>query len=247
VLLSGFIEFSYMDTTQANHKKKKEVQIEESWKAVLNTEFEKPYFANIKKSLMDDKQKGIAIYPAGPLVFNAFNTTSFNNVKVVILGQDPYHGKGQAHGLSFSVPEGIKAPPSLKNIFKEIQSDLNIEPPEHGNLTTWAKQGVFLLNAMLTVRASQPASHQKIGWQNFTNAVINTLSDKREGLVFMLWGRFAQNKSELIDHTKHLVLKAAHPSPFSAHNGFFGCQHFSKANTYLKAQGLDEIKWDLKV
>lgn len=241
----SFVEFSCMNAKRDNQKSEKQVQIEESWKAVLNSEFDKPYFIEIKKYLMTDKKNGITIFPPGPLIFNAFNTTPFNDVKVVILGQDPYHGKGQAHGLSFSVREDVKAPPSLKNIFKEIQSDINIEPPNHGNLTTWAKQGVFLLNAMLTVRASQPASHQKIGWQNFTNAVIKTLSDNRDHLVFMLWGKFAQNKSELIDNNKHLVLTAAHPSPFSAHNGYFGCKHFSKANAYLKKKGKSEINWNL--
>jgi uracil-DNA glycosylase len=185
------------------------------------------------------------IYPPGSLLFNAFNTTPFEKVKVVLLGQDPYHGKGQAHGLSFSVPEGIKPPPSLINIFKELQSDTGVPIPRHGNLSKWAQQGVLLLNACLTVRENDPLSHSKIGWTQFTDSVISTISATKKNVVFLLWGKYAQEKQALIDETKHLVLKAAHPSPYSANNGFFGCRHFSKANDYLMKNGLDPIDWAL--
>lgn len=221
------------------------VQIEETWKEALSHAFRQPYFKAIKAFLKTEKANGHVIYPPGKQIFNAFNTTPFHQVKVVILGQDPYHGPGQAHGLSFSVPDGVKPPPSLQNIFKEIQTDLNITCSGTGNLTPWAQQGVFLLNAMLTVRAKSPASHQKIGWQDFTNEVIRTLSQQREHLVFLLWGRFAQSKAELIDTEHHLVLTAAHPSPYSANNGFFGCRHFSKTNQYLTNHGQKPIDWSL--
>ena len=221
-------------------------QIHSSWLNALQQEFQKPYFTALKQFLLDEKAKGKTIYPPGSLIFNAFNSTPFDQVKVIILGQDPYHGPGQAHGLSFSVPEGIKPPPSLVNIFKEQKEDLNITVSTNGNLQKWANQGVFLLNAILTVEAKQPASHQKKGWELFTDAVIKTLSDKREGLIFMLWGNFAKGKSALIDDTKHTILQAAHPSPFSAYNGFFGCRHFSKANEILRQQGKMPIDWDLK-
>lgn len=222
----------------------KSVQIEASWKAVLSDEFSKPYFAEIKRALIEEKKQGIQIYPPGPLIFNAFQLTPIHQVKVVVLGQDPYHGKGQAHGLSFSVPDGIKAPPSLKNIYKEIKNNYPaFEIPNSGNLTHWSEQGVFLLNAMLTVQASKPASHQKLGWQNFTDAVIQKLSEQREGLIFLLWGKFAQNKSHLIDSAKHHILTAAHPSPYSATYGFYGCKHFLKANTLLEQQKQQPIKW----
>jgi uracil-DNA glycosylase len=188
---------------------------------------------------------GKTIYPPGSLIFNAFNSTPFDKVKVVILGQDPYHGDGQAHGLCFSVQYGVKPPPSLVNIYKELKSDVGFEIPAHGNLQKWTEQGVFLLNAMLTVEANQPASHQKKGWEEFTNAVIQKLSKERSGLIFMLWGNFAQQKAVLIDETKHTILKAAHPSPFSAYNGFFGCKHFSKTNEILKAKGEEEIDWQV--
>ncbi|MEZ5003428.1 MAG: uracil-DNA glycosylase [Chitinophagales bacterium] len=220
-------------------------QIHDSWLKALNDEFQKPYFASLKQFLLDEKAKGKTIYPPGSLIFNAFNSTPFEQVKVVILGQDPYHGPGQAHGLSFSVPDGIKPPPSLVNIFKEQYQDLNIPISNSGNLQQWANQGVFLLNAILTVEARKPASHQKKGWENFTDAVIQILSDKREGLIFMLWGNFAKSKTSLIDASKHTILTAAHPSPFSAHNGFFGCQHFSKANEILIRQGQSTIDWTL--
>ena len=220
------------------------VQIESSWKVVLRDEFTKPYFLEIATFLKAEKAAGKTIYPPGPLIFNAFKQTPFDDVKVVILGQDPYHGAGQAHGLSFSVPTGIKPPPSLVNIYKEIQSDIGVTMPvNYGDLTTWAQQGVLLLNAILTVRANEPASHSKIGWMNFTDTVIKKISDEKTGIVFLLWGKFAHEKQSLIDETKHHVLKAAHPSPFSAHNGFFGCRHFSTANKILIKSGLEPIDW----
>ena len=223
-----------------------DVQIEPSWKEVLKNEFTKPYFLEIATFLKIEKNAGKIIYPPGPLIFNAFNQTPFNKVRVVIIGQDPYHNPGQAHGLSFSVPNGIKPPPSLVNIYKEIQSDLGIPMPSgYGNLTSWAQQGVLLLNAMLTVRANEPASHSKIGWMNFTDTVISKISDEKKGVIFLLWGKFAQEKQLLIDETKHFVLKAAHPSPLSAHTGFFGCKHFSKTNDLLTKQGLATINWKL--
>lgn len=221
------------------------VKIESTWKAQLTEEFEKPYFLDIKRYLIEDHKKGITIYPPAKEIFNAFNLTPFNKVKIVMLGQDPYHGKGQAHGLCFSVKDGIKPPPSLVNIYKELKNDIpNFKIPQHGNLINWAKQGVFLLNAMLTVKANQPASHQKIGWQNFTDTVIKTISENKKGIIFMLWGNFAKRKSELIDEKRHHILKAAHPSPFSAYNGFFGCKHFSQANAILKAKNEAEIDWN---
>lgn len=222
-----------------------DVQIESSWKEILKDEFNKPYFAGIVNHLKMEKQLKKVIYPAGANIFNAFNTTPFHNVKVLILGQDPYHGPGQAHGLCFSVQRGVVPPPSLINIFKELSTDTGLHPPSHGNLTPWAQQGVFLLNASLTVRAGEPMSHAKIGWAAFTDAVIHTIAHKRENMVFMLWGRFAQEKEQLIDSSKHLILKAAHPSPLSANNGFFGCRHFSKANEYLISKGMDPVDWKL--
>ena len=223
----------------------KNIQIDDSWKIALADEFDKPYFKELRHFLTTEKQSGKTIYPPGSLIFNAFNSTPFDKVKVVILGQDPYHGGGQAHGLCFSVQYGVKPPPSLVNIYKELKSDVGFEIPAHGNLQKWTEQGVFLLNAMLTVEANQPASHQKKGWEEFTNAVIQKLSKERSGLIFMLWGNFAQQKAVLIDETKHTILKAAHPSPFSAYNGFFGCKHFSKTNEILKAKGEEEIDWQI--
>lgn len=220
------------------------VQIEESWKQVLADEFSQPYFAAIKAFLVQEKQAGKTIYPPGPLIFNAFNRTPFDQVKVVILGQDPYHNPGEAMGLSFSVPKGVRTPPSLQNIYKEIQASLGIEPPKHGDLTHWAEQGVLLLNAILTVQARTPASHQKIGWQAFTDAVIRHISAKKEGVVFMLWGNFAKQKKVLIDQNKHYVLEAAHPSPLAG-NAFQGCGHFAKANEILEKQGKTLIDWRL--
>jgi uracil-DNA glycosylase len=222
-----------------------EVKIEDSWKEPLKQEFTKPYFLQIATHLKAEKISGKTIYPPGSLIFNAFNTTHFDNVKIVIIGQDPYHGQGQAHGLSFSVPKGITTPPSLINIFKELKNDVGVAIPNHGNLTHWAEQGVMLLNASLTVRANEPMSHAGIGWAEFTNAVIQKISALKEHVVFLLWGKFAQEKISLIDETKHLVLKAAHPSPFSADKGFFGCKHFSKANTWLMSKGIDPIDWKL--
>ena len=218
--------------------------LEESWKKILAEEFRQDYFIRLKEFLIAEKSAHI-VYPPGPLIFSAFANSPFHDVKVVLLGQDPYHGKGQAHGLCFSVPHGITPPPSLKNIFKEINTDMGIAMPSHGNLTSWARQGVLLLNATLTVRAGTPGSHQGRGWETFTDAVIRALNDKREGLVFLLWGKYAQAKAGLIDEAKHLVLKAAHPSPYSAAAGFFGCRHFSMTNEYLARQGKDEIMWSL--
>lgn len=221
-------------------------KIEETWLEVLKTEFEEPYFEMIKQVLVKEKQAGITIYPPGPHIFSAFNLTPFDKVRVVILGQDPYHGPGQAHGLSFSVQAGIPQPPSLKNIFAEIKEDLGLAVPNTGDLTKWAEQGVFLLNATLTVQARKANSHQKIGWQKFTDAVIKKLSEEREGLVFMLWGGFAKKKASLIDANKHHVLKSGHPSPLSANKGhWFGNKHFSQANQLLEDQGLTPIDWAL--
>ena len=222
-----------------------EVKINDSWKEVLKSEFNKPYFLQIVNFLRMEKLAGKTIYPPGQLMFNAFNTTPFDQVKVVLLGQDPYHGPGQAHGLCFSVQTGIAPPPSLINVFKELNSDIGMPVPNHGNLTKWAEQGVLLLNASLTVRANEPMSHAKIGWAEFTDTVIKKISDQRKHVVFILWGKFAQEKQVLIDETKHHVLKAAHPSPFSATNGFFGCRHFSKTNEYLAKNGIDPIDWSL--
>ena len=216
--------------------------IEESWKNELAGEFAATYFTQLKAFLVGEKSK-FPIFPPGPQIFSAFNFTPFNKVKVVILGQDPYHGPGQAHGLCFSVSEGIAQPPSLQNIFKEIHSDLGHEIPKHGNLEEWAKQGVLLLNATLTVRARQAGSHQNKGWEQFTDTAIKKLSEKRNNLVFLLWGNYAMAKESLINTSKHLVLKSAHPSPFSVHRGFFGNRHFSKTNTYLKENGIGEIDW----
>ena len=220
------------------------VKIEESWKAVLKEEFEQPYFQSLATFLRNAKSNGKTIYPPGSLIFNAFNTTPFDQVKVVILGQDPYHNPGEAMGLSFSVPKGVRIPPSLRNIYKEINDDLGLPIPNHGDLTRWAEQGVFLLNAMLTVEKNKPRSHQKIGWQDFTDAVIRKLSEQREGLVFMLWGGFAKKKAVLINGGKHKLLMAAHPSPLAG-GAFFGSKHFSQANAYLEAQGKEPIDWGL--
>ena len=221
-----------------------DVKIQQEWKEKLQGEFGKEYFRNLAAFLHAEKGTGKTIYPPGSLIFNAFELTPLSKVKVVILGQDPYHGPNQAHGLSFSVPDGIPAPPSLKNIYKEIESDLGIKINKNGNLENWAKQGVFLLNAVLTVRASEPASHSKIGWTEFTDAVIKYISDNCEGVVFMLWGNFARTKAELIDRSRHIVLEAAHPSPL-ARGAFFGCRHFSKANAALTATGRTPVNWQL--
>lgn len=221
------------------------VKIEESWKEVLDAEFTKPYFKQLTQHLKTEKEQGKTIYPPGSLIFNAFNHTPFPNVKAVILGQDPYHGPGQAMGLSFSVPRGVPQPPSLINILKELHEDTGAPIPRHGDLTSWADQGVLLLNASLTVRAGEANSHARIGWHQFTDAVIRTISEGKKGVVFLLWGKFAQEKTALIDTKSHHVLKAAHPSPLAAANGFFGCRHFSKTNQFLIKQGDDPIDWAL--
>lgn len=222
------------------------VQLEESWKKRLEGEFRKDYMINLKAFLSREKQEGRIIYPPSPQIFNAFNLCPFDEVKVVIIGQDPYHGAGQAHGLSFSVLEGVKPPPSLRNIFQELEKDIpGFRIPQHGNLTHWARQGVLLLNATLTVRQSEAASHHNRGWERFTDKAIELLSSEREGLIFLLWGRNAQAKEALIDAARHHIFKAAHPSPFSAYNGFFGCAHFSKANAILKERGEDAIDWQI--
>jgi uracil-DNA glycosylase len=218
--------------------------LEESWKEVLSDEFQKPYFPVLKNFLIEEKKK-FRVYPPGNRIFAALNHTPFHKVKVVILGQDPYHGPGQAHGLCFSVPKGVQIPPSLRNIFTELKNDLNIPLPKHGNLEKWADQGVLLLNATLTVRANQAGSHQQKGWEIFTDSIIKILSLQREKIVFLLWGNYANQKSAFINSNKHLILKTVHPSPLSASRGFFGCGHFSKTNDYLKYNNITPIDWDL--
>ncbi|HEX7847249.1 MAG TPA: uracil-DNA glycosylase [Chitinophagaceae bacterium] len=222
-----------------------DVKIEAGWKELLKDEFVKPYFQQIVLHLKTERSQGKTIFPPGSFIFNAFDTTPIDHVKVVILGQDPYHGLGQAHGLCFSVQNGVPPPPSLINISKELQEDIGVRIPNHGNLTHWAEQGVFLLNASLTVRSGEPMSHAKIGWAEFTDTVIKKISAAKEHVVFMLWGKFAQEKRALIDESKHLVLRAAHPSPLSAHAGFFGCRHFSKANEFLMKNGVEPVDWQL--
>ena len=221
-----------------------DVRIEQSWKEALAEEFGKPYFELLVNFLRQEKAAGKKIFPPGSQIFRAFDLTPMDQVKVVILGQDPYHGFGQAHGLSFSVPAGVPAPPSLKNIFKEIESDLGVQMSGYPNLEKWAQQGVLLLNAVLTVRSGEAASHSKIGWEQFTDAVIRCISDRCEGVVFMLWGNFARSKRDLIDRSRHHVLEAAHPSPL-ARGAFFGCRHFSQANSLLASRGLPPIDWQL--
>jgi uracil-DNA glycosylase len=219
-----------------------DVNIEQSWKEILKQEFEKEYFNNLV-SFVKKEYSQHAVYPPGNLIFNAFNLCPFDKVKVVIIGQDPYHGQGQAHGLCFSVNEGVTFPPSLRNIFKEINNDLGIEMPKSGNLTHWAKQGVFLINATLTVRAHQAGSHQKKGWETFTDTVISLIAQKKENIVFILWGAYAQRKAEMIDANKHLILKSVHPSPLSASRGFFGNHHFSLTNKYLTDKNIEPVNW----
>ena len=221
-----------------------QVKIEESWREALAPEFEKPYFASLSQRLHAEKAAGKQIYPPGGQIFKAFELCPLPEVKVVILGQDPYHGYGQAMGLSFSVPDGVPAPPSLKNIFKEIEDDLGVKMSGRPNLEKWARQGVLLLNAVLTVRAGEPTSHSAIGWQEFTDAVIRCISEKREGVVFMLWGNYARSKAPLMDPYRHTILQAAHPSPL-ARGAFFGCRHFSQANAILRSEGLEPIDWQL--
>ena len=220
-------------------------KIEASWKDVLQDEFKADYFARLKAFLLQEKAQGKILYPPGSRIFSALDHTPFTKVKVVLLGQDPYHGPGQAHGLCFSVPAGMRPPPSLVNIFKELKNDLGLEIPYAGNLERWADQGVLLLNATLTVEANSPGSHQNKGWEQFTDAMIRKLSEKKTGLVFLLWGKYAQAKESLIDSSRHFILKAPHPSPFSAHQGFFGCRHFSRTNELLRKQGLPEIDWKI--
>jgi len=221
-------------------------ELESSWKEILENEFSKEYMIRLREFLKNEQEQHRVIYPPSRFIFNAFNRTPFNDVRIVILGQDPYHGEQQAHGLSFSVQKGISIPPSLQNIFKELHIDVpEFRIPEHGDLTGWADQGIFLLNATLTVEAFKAGSHQKRGWEIFTDKVIAELSQRRSGLVFLLWGKFAQSKAKLIDSNKHYILTAAHPSPLSAYNGFFGCRHFSKANAYLKKMGAEEINWQI--
>lgn len=219
-----------------------DVKIAISWKSQLAEEFQKPYFEQLTGFVKSEYQSHV-VYPPGKEIFRAFEECDFSNVKVVILGQDPYHGPGQANGLCFSVHDGVRVPPSLVNIFKEIKTDLGKPIPTSGELERWAEQGVLLLNATLTVRAGSPGSHQNKGWETFTDAVIKKISDEKQHVVFLLWGAYAQKKGEIIDRNKHLVLMSAHPSPFSADRGFFGCKHFSKANAYLKSKGLKEIDW----
>ena len=223
----------------------RQIELEASWLRELGEEFERPYMRELSRFLRERKARGKRIYPPGGRIFKALDSTPFNAVKVVILGQDPYHGPGQAHGLCFSVLPGVPPPPSLQNIFRELQSDLGCADPGHGCLEHWARQGVLLLNAVLTVEAREAASHQGRGWEEFTDRIVEALDGKRKGLVFLLWGAYAQRKGEFIDRKAHLVLKAPHPSPFSANRGFFGCRHFSRANDYLRAQDREVIDWQL--
>lgn len=221
----------------------KSIKLEKSWLDVLEAEFDQPYMDNLKVFLQQEKEQGKRIYPKGDEIFNAMNATTFNDVKVVIIGQDPYHGEGQAHGLSFSVRKDVAIPPSLKNIYKELEASLNIKMPKHGELTGWARQGVLLLNATLTVEAAKAGSHQKKGWEKFTDAVIRAISEKNKHVVFILWGAYAQKKGVIIDRSRHLLLEGPHPSPLSAHRGFLGCGHFKQANEYLVQHGKTPVDW----
>lgn len=223
----------------------REIRLHSQWQEVIGEEFNKEYMQSLREFLIQRKQQGAVIYPPAQEWFSALNSTPFDDVRVVILGQDPYHGRGQAHGLCFSVRPDVKVPPSLANIYKEIKSDLSIDPPNHGCLSSWAQQGVLLLNATLTVEDANAGAHQGKGWEQFTDHIIKTINDRRQGVVFMLWGSYAQKKSAMIDASRHLVLKSVHPSPLSAYRGFFGCGHFSAANTYLQQQGLGIINWQL--
>lgn len=221
-------------------------QINSSWKPILEKEFKQTYFKEIEAFIENEKAQGKIVFPRKEDIFKVFNLVNFEDVKVVIIGQDPYHGPNQAHGLSFSVPKSEKIPPSLRNIYKELASDLDFNIPKHGNLESWAAQGVFLLNAVLTVNSGEAAAHQKAGWEHFTDSIIAKLSKERQDLVFLLWGSFAIKKAALIDENKHLILTAVHPSPLSAHRGFFGCKHFSKTNIFLKLKGLKPINWQIE-
>jgi uracil-DNA glycosylase len=222
-----------------------EIRLHESWLGPLRSEFDQPYMGELKSFLLAEREKGRTIFPRASNWFRALDLTPLDQVRVVILGQDPYHGPGQAHGLCFSVPPGVRPPPSLMNIFKELQSDLGIAPGGHGLLEHWAKQGVLLLNSVLTVEMGQAASHREKGWERFTDAVVRLVNEKSDPVVFMLWGSYAQKKAAFVDTSRHLVLKAPHPSPLSAHSGFFGCRHFSKANAFLESKGLHPIDWAL--
>jgi uracil-DNA glycosylase len=219
------------------------IALDPSWLRYLEPEFQADYMVKLRQFLLEEKQRGSRIFPPGNLIFNALNSTPLDSVKVVILGQDPYHGPGQAHGLSFSVPRGVPVPPSLQNIYKELESDLGLMPPAHGDLSSWARQGVLLLNAVLTVEAHKAGSHQGQGWEQFTDRVVSVINDTKDGVVFMLWGSYAQKKGAVIDRSRHLVLTAPHPSPLSAYRGFLGCLHFSQCNEYLQSQGTAPIDW----
>ena len=221
------------------------IKLDSSWLTPLQAEFDQPYMADLKRFLLAEKEAGKRIFPAGANWFRALDLTPLDQVKVVILGQDPYHGPGQAHGLCFSVPDGVRPPPSLMNIYKELASDLGIRPPAHGFLEHWARQGVLLLNSVLTVEIGQAASHRDRGWERFTDAVVRLVNAKEQSVVFMLWGSYAQRKASFVDGTPHLVLKAPHPSPLSAHSGFLGCRHFSKANAFLENRGIEPVDWAL--
>jgi len=223
----------------------KKIILENSWKEKLLEEFNKDYMRSLSEFLRSEKLKNKIIFPPGNKIFNAFNLTKFEDVKVVILGQDPYHGQNQAHGLSFSVEEGIRPPPSLKNIFKELESDMGIKQPEHGNLERWCNEGVLLLNSILTVEKSKPTSHSNMGWEQFTDKILSILNDLKRNVVFILWGKKAQEKGHFLDKNRHLILKSAHPSPYSANNGFLGSKPFSKTNHYLNSNNIKEIDWDL--
>lgn len=224
-------------------EQQREIKLESSWKQRLQDEFDQPYMAGLRQYLLDRKRNGAVIYPPGKQIFNALDSTPFDQVKIVIFGQDPYHGPGQAHGLCFSVPEGVAVPPSLLNIYKEIESDLGLPRPASGNLQAWADQGILLLNAVLTVERGHASAHQGKGWEKFTDRVVAELNAGRENLVFLLWGSYAMKKGAIIDRDRHFVLTAPHPSPLSAHRGFFGCSHFSKANAWLERNGMEPVRW----
>lgn len=232
-----------MDTPPSVMEQQREIKLESSWKLRLQDEFDLPYMAGLRQYLLDRKRNGATIYPPGKLIFNALDSTPFDQVKIVILGQDPYHGPGQAHGLCFSVPEGVAVPPSLLNVYKEIESDLGLSRPVSGNLQAWAEQGILLLNAVLTVERGHASAHQGKGWEKFTDRVVAELNAGRENLVFLLWGSYAMKKGAIIDRERHLVLTAPHPSPLSAHRGFFGCRHFSKSNAWLESHGINPVRW----
>ncbi|MDA1370158.1 MAG: uracil-DNA glycosylase [Proteobacteria bacterium] len=234
-----------MTATSHASREQRAIRLEDSWKQVLAAEFDAEYMQTLRQFLREEKARGKQIFPPGEEIFSALNTTPVDSTKVVILGQDPYHGVGQAHGLCFSVKKGIALPPSLLNIYKELQSDIGFVPPEHGSLTHWAEQGVLLLNAVLTVEAGRAASHQGVGWERFTDQIVKILNEQKSGLVFILWGSYAQKKGAMIDRRKHLVLQSPHPSPLSASRGFFGNRHFSQANAYLARQGKTAIDWQL--